>query len=231
MEHDRYSKTLSQNLRAIRKNKGLTTVDVARILGVSQAKISYIEHCKGVLSARDVAVLAKRLNVPVTDFFRDLSEDEETSGINGIVGHLVRFGATLLAKPAGVPLASQPFEEIIARSLGFLDDDRLQKGFCAALITHASRGEINTDRLFALIGNNPFLTAKVFEQAHVCLKVIDILIRKKQHINPRAKQQIQKVAAVSESLHASPKTRSITTSDVEPADIAEFVKDCLNAKS
>ena len=69
MEQDTYNKTLSKNLKAIRRRKGLTTLDLAKILDVSQSKISYIENCKGVLSARDVAILARKLGIPVTAFF------------------------------------------------------------------------------------------------------------------------------------------------------------------
>jgi transcriptional regulator with XRE-family HTH domain len=231
MERDRYKKTLSQNLKAIRRSKGLTTVDLAKILGVSQAKISYIEHCKGILSARDVAILSRRLDVPVTEFFRGLSEPEDASGLKELVGHLVRFGAVLLAKPAGITLRALPFEDVFARSLGFIEDERLHRGFCAALITQAAAREISIDRVFAIIGDNPFLTSKAAEQAERCLKVIERLNLKKQRISARAKQQIQKLLSVANGLLEPSKRDGIRTPcSEEISNIADFVEDCLNAK-
>ena len=123
MEKDTYKKTLSQNLRAIRRRKGRTTVDLAKILGVSQAKISYIEHCKGILSARDIAVLARRLGVPVTEFFKGLDKVDEISSSQALAGQLVPYGATLLIKSPNIPIKEIPFEEVFTQSLGFIDDD------------------------------------------------------------------------------------------------------------
>jgi transcriptional regulator with XRE-family HTH domain len=224
MEPDRYTKTLSQNLRSIRKNKGLTTVDLAKILGISQAKVSYIEHCKGVLSARDIAVLSRKLDVPITEFFRGLNEPEDASGAKDLALQLARYGAVLLAKPSGVTFESVPFEEVVARALGFIEDDRLHKGFCAALISQAAHREINVDRIFALIGDNPFLTDKIFQQANTCLEIVELLNLKRQKVVPRAKQQISKIAAVAKNLIGE--TRSTIPAKDELSDLAEFVGDC-----
>jgi transcriptional regulator with XRE-family HTH domain len=229
MEIDRFTKALSRNLRSIRKSKGLTAVDLAKILGVSQAKISYIEHCKGVLSARDIAVLSRRLDVPVTEFFRGLDEPDNESGTKNLANHLVHYGAVLLSKSSGLTLSPTPFEDVFAQALGFIEDDRLHKGFCAAWITQAANREINVDRIFALIGDNPFLTVKAGAEAQICLKIIDLLSRKKDRILPRAKQQILKIADVANSLLNKPKSELIL-SEAELADLAEFVRDCLNAK-
>ena len=93
MREDSYSRTLRENLRSIRKAKGLTTFDVAKILGVSQAKISYIETGRGVLSARDVAVLARHLDIPVVDFFRGLEYAANATAQAEIANQLAHFGA------------------------------------------------------------------------------------------------------------------------------------------
>jgi transcriptional regulator with XRE-family HTH domain len=229
METDRYTKQLSQNLRSIRKSKGLRTVDLAQILGVSQAKISYIEHCKGILSARDLAVLSRKLDVPIAEFFRGLTEPEDASGVNDLVIHLARYGAVLLAKSAGVALSTVPFEDVFARALGFIEDDRLHKGFCAAWIAHAARREINIDRIFALIGNNPFLTDKAAEQAQICLQIVDWLNEKKKQVPPRAKQQISKIEFTANRLLAKPHSIAALTND-KLSDLGEFVEECLSAK-
>src|SRR4051812_16438293 len=128
MDRDTYNKVLSRNLQTIRRSKGLTTVDLAKILGVSQAKISYIENCKGILSARDVAILACKLDVPVTEFFKGLDKVEDLSPSQVVAGQLAAYGATLLIKPQVTPVKEVPFEEVFSQSLGFMEDDRLNKG-------------------------------------------------------------------------------------------------------
>ncbi|MGK5083377.1 helix-turn-helix transcriptional regulator [Bdellovibrionota bacterium FG-1] len=227
-----YEKILSQNLKSIRKSKGLTTVDLAKILGVSQAKISYIENCKGVLSGGNIAILSKRLNVPITDFFRGLSEEEETSGVKELIGHLVRFGAVLLSKPAGIVLKAISFEEVFAQSLGFIGDDRLHKGFCTALIFQAAHTEINVDRIFAMIGNNPFLIKKVVDQSTLCIRVIAQLEgRNEKYHFTRAKWQLRNLISIAQEVygvHELIENEQSLASDV--FDIANFVQECLNAK-
>ena len=228
MNKDTYSKTLSENLKAIRRSKGLTTVDLAKILGVSQAKISYIEHCKGVLSARDVAVLSRRLDIPVTEFFRGLDKVDDGSVYKDLVGHLVRFGATLLAKPSGITLKNIPVEEVFSETLGFVEDDRLHKGFCAALIIQAATKEINVDRIFALIGNNPFLVGRIADEAQVCLQIIKVLNQAEKRVSPRGARQIEKILSVANELQGSKKLKPRPPGEIE--DLADFVKDCLHAK-
>ncbi len=241
MEQDLFSKALSQNLRAIRRSKGLTAIDVARILGVSQAKISYIENCKGVLSARDVAILSRRLNVPVTEFFRGLDSVEGVSDRQQLVGQLVHYGAVLLAKPAGILLKEVPFEEVVSEALGFIEDDRIHKGFCAALISHTARNEINTDRIFALIGSNAFLVVRLREMARICIQIVRALNHKKKTVSPRAERQLQKILKTSNELvHLGFLGRPQTVDEVESidavasvdqvGDLASFVEESLNAK-
>ncbi len=231
MEQDHYTKTLIKNLKAIRKSKGLTATDVAEVLDVSQAKISYIENGKGVLSARDIAVLSSRLNIPVIEFFKGLEEIEGETETSEVISHLVRYGAVLLTRRQKLPINDLPFEEVFANALGFLEDDRLQKGFCAALITQAASAEIHIDRVFAQIGNNPFLLAKTKFQAELCLRVIEHLLEKKFKVNPRAKRQIQKIASLTQALLGKKDSNLVTTvTNEDVLNTAEFVEDCLNAR-
>ncbi len=228
MDNDQYNRLLSKNLRTIRKAKNLTTVDLAKILGVSQAKISYIEHGKGVLSARDVALLARRLDVPVTEFFRGLENAEQSEKTN-LAGQLAFYGASLLAKSSGITLKAPPFEHVFVEVLSFVEDDRLHKAFCAAFIIQAATKEINDDRIFALAGNNPFLVLKTAEEAQVCLQVIEVLNRKKELVRPRAEKQISKILATAKELLGDRKPAK-TLSPAEIGDITSFVGGCLDAK-
>jgi transcriptional regulator with XRE-family HTH domain len=241
MAHDALSKALSQNLRSIRRSKGLTAVDLAKVLGVSQAKISYIENCKGILSARDIAVLSKKLNVPVTDFFRGLDTVSVASDRQQVVGQLVHYGATFLAKPAGILLKEIPFEEVVSEALGFIDDDRIRKGFCVALISQASRQEINSDRIFALIGSNAFLVIRLREVVRICGQIIRELTSKGKTVTPRAERQLRKIGELANGLiHQGYFSRPQTIDEAKMADavasigeigdLAAFVEESLDAK-
>ena len=228
---DTFKKTLSQNLRAIRKSKGLSTADLAEILGVSQAKISYIENCKGVLSAADVATLSKRLNVPVSEFFRGLDQEDNRTALNELVACLIYYGAKLLSKPPGITLKVTSFEDVLVRSLGYIEDDRLHKGFCTALITQASKKEINIDQIFAQIGNNRFLIRKAGEQAEICLKIIGALTEKQVKVNLRAQQQIERLLSIAHDLLSTLLRKVDQISNKQDLkDLAHFVGDCLNDK-
>lgn len=230
MNHDAFSKILSQNLKAIRQANGLTTTDLGKILGVSQAKISYMEHGKGVLSARDIAVLARKLGLPITDFFRGIeSQEEQPSELNLLAGHLAYYGATLLAKPPGIILRPVPFEDVICRALSFIEDDRLQKAFCAALITRASSHEINFSRIFALIGANTYQVSRILVEAQVCIQIISVIPSTSTWNGSRAKRQIQQLASIAAGIAGEKKAaRKLPATEVKP--MADFVEGCLSAK-
>jgi transcriptional regulator with XRE-family HTH domain len=241
MNQSSFNKILSQNLRAIRKRKGLTTTDLAKILGVSQAKVSYIENSKGVLSAEDVAILSRKLNVPVTEFFRGLDSTVEVSNRQQLVSWLVQYGAVLLAKPTGIVLKEIPFEDVVNEALGFIEDDRIFKGFCVALISQAASSEINIDRIFALIGSNAFLVVRFREVVWSCIKVIRELNGKGKSISPRAERQLRKALDTANQLvHLGflGQTRTLNeagsnreeNADIRIKDIASFVEESLDAK-
>lgn len=229
MNSDFYNKTISHNLRKIRREKGLTTTELAKILGTSQAKISYIENSKGVLSARDVAILSRKLDVPVTEFFRGLDRLEEPSEQLEIAALLVHYGATHLAKPAKVTIQTAAFEEVFSKALAFIEDDRLHKAFCAALILQAAKKEIHFDRIFALTGNNPYLVQKISQEGSICLQIIEILNREKKLVGPRAKRQIERLISISDELQGGKKSKPLP-SNAEVRELAHFVEKCLYAE-
>lgn len=231
MGNELYKKTLSQNLKTIRRTHGLSGSDVAKILNTSQAKISYIEHGKGVLSAEDIAILSRRLNIPITTFFAGLSEDADITGVKNITQQLAEYGAAFLIKPSGVTLKQTPFEIVFINSLPYIEDDRLHKGLCAALIIHSSTNEINIDRIFSVIGNNPFLINKAYELSVLCLTVINNLDKKKFKQAKRATSQINKLLITSQGLlKSSGQNPLVNESNIDIADFTAFVEDCLNVK-
>jgi transcriptional regulator with XRE-family HTH domain len=229
MEPDRYQRIISKNLKAIRKSKGLSAKDIADILGVSQAKVTYIEHCKGVLSARDVAILSRRLNVALSEFFRGLEEPEDKTEAKELASQLARYGAVLLARPSNVSPAAAPFEEIFSRSLAYTEDDRFNKGICTILISQAASKEIHADRIFARIGSNRYLVEKAAEVAQLSLQICKELEYAGVKLLPRARLQIEKIKGLAEKL-AGQQSAIQAVSAAELQDITEFVKGCLDAQ-
>lgn len=232
METNLYKKTVNENLRRIRETQGLSTTQLAKILGVSQAKVSYIENGKGILSAADVAILSRRLSVPVTEFFKGLEDSDET-GTKELIHHFVRFGAILLAKPKGISMKAVPFEDVFVRGLSFLDDPRLHQAFHAALITQASTQEIHLDRILAQVGGSPFLIGKTLKEVRVALQIIKAYTKTlKTALPPRAKTQLlaleEKALEVLKSARWTDEPHH--SEDAELPEITKFVVECFHAK-
>ena len=227
MEADFFNKTISRNLKLIRKSKGLTTEDLAKILKVSQAKISYMENCKGVLSARDIAILSKRLDLPITEFFKGLDAPGEHSEKDRVASFLIHYGAHELSNPLGLMLEVPTFEQVIQLALGYIEDDRLQKALCAALIAQSAKKDLNVDRIFALIGNNLFLVRQIAKIARLCLSVIEVSNREKVIVSNRSKRQLEKLANAAQDFSGSV---ALTPSPEETSEVTRFVWKSLNAK-
>ena len=234
MNPEFYKKAVSQNLKRIRESKGLSTSIIAEILGVSQAKFSYIEHCKGILSAADVAILSRKLNVPITDFFSGIN-DEDKSERQDLIQQLARFGAVLLAAPKGIIVDAIPFEDVFVLALGFLEDERLHQGFLTALITQAGEQEIIVDQIYAHIGSSPFLITRALKEARLALEIIQRLPENKNFYKLRVVKQIEKISKVAESTLKSAGWKDFESGLIHFGEdqltgFVEFVTECLYAK-
>lgn len=63
---------VGQNIKKIRKEKGLTQVQLAEITGYNEGTISNIENNSyQTFSLEFVYVISKKLNVPLTRFFQE----------------------------------------------------------------------------------------------------------------------------------------------------------------
>jgi transcriptional regulator with XRE-family HTH domain len=63
--------TIGENLRKIRKRRGLDQVELARLAGVAQPSISLLETGRRGAQTRTLQKLADALNVPVAAFFAE----------------------------------------------------------------------------------------------------------------------------------------------------------------
>lgn len=58
-------------LKDIRMSKGVTTVELAKMSGISRATIHKLEHGVDDVNTKTLKALAAALGVKVTDFFMD----------------------------------------------------------------------------------------------------------------------------------------------------------------
>lgn len=64
---------VGKNIKRIRKEKGLTQVQLADLIGYNEGTIANIENSSyQTFSLEFVYVIAKTLNVPITEFFQDI---------------------------------------------------------------------------------------------------------------------------------------------------------------
>lgn len=68
--------TLGNKIRRIRKQKGLSILDLKNITGLSKSTISEIENDKSSPTAETLSKIATGLGVTVDEFFRDDIEEE-----------------------------------------------------------------------------------------------------------------------------------------------------------
>lgn len=66
---------VGKNIRRIRKAKGLTQVQLADLIQYNEGTIANIENNSyQTFSLEFVYILSKKLNVPITEFFKDIDE-------------------------------------------------------------------------------------------------------------------------------------------------------------
>ena len=64
---------VGKNIRRIRKEKGLTQVQLADLIQYNEGTISNIENSSfQTFSLEFIYIISKKINVPMAEFFRDL---------------------------------------------------------------------------------------------------------------------------------------------------------------
>ena len=113
--------SIASTLRSLRRERSLTLQDVADRAGLSLAMVSKIENAQASPSLRTLAQLSQALAVPVTVFFRELSDQEDASFVAAGQGiELTRPGSRygyryeLLAAQLGSRRVAQPYLVTIA---------------------------------------------------------------------------------------------------------------------
>lgn len=85
---NRICKILGENIKRIRKAKGLNQDTLAELVGIEIKSLSLIETGKGFVSAKTLEKLTKVLNISAAELFED-STDKDTEKIySSIISNL-----------------------------------------------------------------------------------------------------------------------------------------------
>lgn len=76
MERKSISKVLAENLKRFRKREKLTIDDLAKRIGVTTTALANWEHERRWIGSDNIAQIARALDIPETDLFKDSSEPE-----------------------------------------------------------------------------------------------------------------------------------------------------------
>lgn len=123
---------VAARLRALRKERGWTQVELAAHLGLSQARLSEIERGGGSFTAEQLIEVLRLFNVDIAEFLPPGNADDELQNA------LIRYGATHLRQVPGVAATgrySSPSEAILATLLESRSS-RLVTALAPVLLTH-----------------------------------------------------------------------------------------------
>ncbi|MBI4124687.1 MAG: helix-turn-helix transcriptional regulator [Deltaproteobacteria bacterium] len=89
---------ITDTLRKVRQERRWTQAELAEKLGLSQSRLSEIEHGKGSLTAEQFITLLKLFNLPISHFIKTKSDNSEAQ----LQKALARLGGTQLKEDPNV---------------------------------------------------------------------------------------------------------------------------------
>ena len=96
---EKYRQEIAKKIRQLRQERQWTQKELAKLLGLSQNRLSEIEGGQGSFTAEQLLLLSKNFNVPVSDFVSIKGKADQK-----IQNALARLGAThLLENQASLP--------------------------------------------------------------------------------------------------------------------------------
>ena len=91
---------VGEDIRSLRRSRGMTLADLAGAIGRSIGWLSQVERGRTTPSVRDLGAIAARLGVNISVFFRSFSRAPEERGL------ILGYGATIDHAAAGKPLTA-----------------------------------------------------------------------------------------------------------------------------
>lgn len=100
--------TIADSVRRLRGSRGWTQKELAENIGISQARLSELEHGDGSFTAEQLLLLARLFNVPVSRLAGDRGSDDSHADLQNA---LARLGAANLRESADV-LPSERLDDV-----------------------------------------------------------------------------------------------------------------------
>jgi len=140
---DQDRKAIAERVRELRHNRGFTQAELARLLGLSQNRLSEIERGDGSFSAEQFLRILRLFNVGASEFVSGGSD----RGLE-VQNALARLGAAQLHESTDV-LVSDQLQQVhdVVREALLLGEPRLVTAVAPVLVAHGAR--LNLSRLYA----------------------------------------------------------------------------------
>ncbi|MFA6318238.1 MAG: helix-turn-helix transcriptional regulator, partial [Elusimicrobiota bacterium] len=125
---------IGQRARKLRQERHWTQAALAKVLGLSQNRLSEVEHGKGSFTAEQLLTILKTFNVPI-DYFAP-----PKATVSELQNALARLGAAHLAESAEV-LPTERLKEalaVIREVLAVAESPRQITGLAPVLVNHAA---------------------------------------------------------------------------------------------
>ena len=141
---EKYRQEIAQKIRQLRQERQWTQKELAKLLGLSQNRLSEIEGGQGSFTAEQLLLLSKDFNVPVSDFVSPKGKADQK-----IQNALARRGAThLLENQASLP--SEKLEQVvnlIYETLIAADSSRQIAALGPVIVNYATPPTLNKLRI------------------------------------------------------------------------------------
>jgi transcriptional regulator with XRE-family HTH domain len=144
--HKKLRLAIGQRVRRLRLERRWTQASLAELLGLSQNRLSEIEHGKGSFTAEQLLTILRTFNVPI-DYFAPPRQ-----AVSELQNALVRLGATHLAESTEV-LPSERLKEaltVLREVLACAESSRQVAALAPVLVNHA--GGLNFAKVIADLG-------------------------------------------------------------------------------
>lgn len=126
--------SIGQKVRQLRQDRRWTQTQLAELLGLSQNRLSEVEHGKGSLTAEQLLTILKTFNVPLDDFSPSKAET-----VSELQNALARLGAAHLVESHDV-LPTQRLKDaldVIRETLASYESPRQIVALAPVLANHA----------------------------------------------------------------------------------------------
>ncbi|GEM_PF-2244713 len=136
MNQEIIQKAISVGIRRLRKEKRITQVDLAKVLGLSQAQLSKIENSAGSITAEQLIQLLKKYGLSLS-YFISLEKDSKYHEDPALQNALVHLGATHLRLISDVVVPEKfAFPEEVLLAVLVAPSSRLVTALAPVIVQH-----------------------------------------------------------------------------------------------